>query len=161
MSTEVLVEVSDFARSEYGISAATTTAMLHYGYVLLAIAGVDGEVSPSEMDWLVRHQRRFGAPEHVIAAYGDFDYRGADIPALLKEIVTDVATWKPEPHLVYHAVQMCSAHGVYGWREQRKVAAAARVLGVPGDVVLTIQTLVDMENATGKMRRALFHIDTF
>lgn len=161
MSTEVLVEVSDYARSEYGISAATATAMLHYGYVLLAIAGTDGEVSPSEMDWLLRHQRRFGAPEHVLAAYRTYDHRSADIRELLAEIVTDVATWKPEPHLVYHAIQMCSADGVYGWREQRKVAAAARVLGVPSDIVLTIQTLIDMENATGKMRRALFHIDTF
>ena len=59
--------VSSYAKDEYGISAATVEAMVNYGYVLLAIAGADEEVSEKEMEWLINHQSKFGAPEEVLA----------------------------------------------------------------------------------------------
>jgi hypothetical protein len=160
MQGEVMLEVSDFSRAEYGISAATATAMLHYGFALLAIAGGDDDVTPAQRDWLIRHQRRFGAPDEILDRYLDYDHRGADIATLAKDIVTDVPTWSPAPHLIYHAIQMCGTDGGYDIRSQRKVARAAHLLGVTDDIVLTIQTLIDMEGAVGKMRRALFGIDT-
>jgi uncharacterized tellurite resistance protein B-like protein len=157
---ERLIEVSEFSRSEYGISAATATAMLHYGYALMTIAGADGKVSPAELKWLVTHQRKFGAPEEVTAKYAGFDYKSADLRTLIHDIVTDVKTWNAAPNLIYHAIEMCSADGTYAAKEQKKVQEAAKILKVPGDVVLTIQALVEMEAAATKMRRALFHVDT-
>lgn len=157
---EKLIKVSDFSKAEYGISAATATAMLHYGYALLAIAGADGEVSPAELSWLVTHQGKFGAPAELTAKYAAFDYKTADLRALLGDLVTDVKTWAAAPNLVYHAIQMCSADGNYAAEEQKKVHEAAKILNVSGDVVLTIQALVEMEAAATRMRRALFHIDT-
>jgi tellurite resistance protein len=157
---EKLLDVSDHAKAQYGISAATATAMRNYGYALLTIAGADGMVSPKELDWLIRHQRTFGAPEEILAQYAKFDFKDADLAKLLKGIVTDVKTWDAAPNLVYHAVQMCSADGVYAAKEHKKVIEAAKDLHVADDTVLTIHALVDMETATAKMRRALFHIDT-
>lgn len=158
--SETMLGLGDFSRAEYGISAATATAMRHYGFALLAVVGGDGEVTPAQRDWLIRHQRRLGAPDHVLDAYLDFDHRSADIEALVAEIVTDVPTWSPAPHLIYHAIQMCAADGGYDFASRHKVARAARRLGVTGDIVLTIQTLIDMEGAVAEMRRALFGIDT-
>lgn len=157
---EKLLDVSDFARTEYGLSAATRTAMLHYGYALLAIAGADGTVSPAEMPWLISHQGKFGAPEDVVDQYRAFDYKTADLKALIAESITDVATWTAGPSLIYHAIQMCAADGVYSAKEQRKVQEAAKLLDVPDDIVLTIHALVEMETATATMRKALFHTHT-
>jgi tellurite resistance protein len=151
-----LIGVSDHARTQYGISSATATAMLQYGHALLAIAGADGVVSPKELDWLVRHQSKFGAPDEIVAQYADYDFAGADLPALLTGIVTDVPTWNPAPSLIYHAVQMSAADGVYADKERAKVLAAAKLLGVPDEVVLTIHALVEIEAATAVMRQALF-----
>jgi len=155
-----LLDVSDFARSEYGLSAATATAMLRYGCALLVIAGADGRVSPAELQWLVSHQRKFGAPEDVIAQYVTFDYKSADLKALVVNSVTNVPTWTAGPSLIYHAIQMCAADGVYSTKERKKVSEAAVLMDVPADVVLTIHALVEMEAATTMMRKALFHTHT-
>ena len=157
---EKLLDVSDHAKAHYGLSAATATAMRNYGYALLTIAGADGKVAPKELDWLIRHQRTFGAPEEILAAYAKFDFKTGDLTKLLAGIVTDVKTWDAAPELIYHAIQMCAADGVYAAKEKKKVLEAAKMLKVPGDTVLTIHALVDMEAATAKMRRALFHVDT-
>lgn len=156
---ERLLAVSDHAKSHYGLSAATATAMRNYGYALLTIAGADGKASPKELDWLIRHQRTFGASEEILAAYAKFDVKAGDLAKLLAGIVTDVKTWDAASELVYHAIQMCAADGVYATKEKAKVVAAAKTLKVSGDAVLAIHALVDMETATAKMRRALFHID--
>lgn len=55
MSNETMIAVSSFAKDNYGISAASVESMTNYGYVLLAIAGADGEVSPQELEWLIKH----------------------------------------------------------------------------------------------------------
>jgi len=135
MASEHMVPVSEFARDDYGIAAATETAMLHYGYVLLAIAGADGDVAPAELDWLVRHQRKFGAPQHVIDSYAAFDHRSADLRQLLTEIQVDVPTWSAERHLIYHAIRICRADGAYTEAERAKVDSAAQLLGVDRDIV--------------------------
>jgi uncharacterized tellurite resistance protein B-like protein len=157
---EKLIDVSDFARTEYGLSAATQNAMLHYGHALLAIAATDGKVSAKEMQWLVSHQRKFGAPDEVIAQYHTFNPRGADLKALLADSVTDVPTWNAAPSIIYHAIQMCSADGTYAAKERASVQRAAKTLGIPDDVVLTLHALVEMETATAQMRKALFHTHT-
>lgn len=157
---EKLLDVSDFARTEYGLSAATTTAMLHYGHALMAIAGADGKVSPKEMSWLVNHQRKFGAPEDLLAQYAGFDFKKADLAKLAADSVTDVPTWSAGPSLIYHAIQMCAADGTYAAKDRKKVLQAAKLMKVPDDVVLTIHALVEMEAATASMRKALFHTIT-
>lgn len=159
MSAETQLKVSSFGSSQYGISAASRRAMINYGKVLLAIAGADGAVSAKEYEWLVEHQRKFGAPEDVIAEYAKFDYRTADFGALMAEISVDVATWRPAPHLIYHAIQMCGADGHYAEAERSKVVKAARALGVSDDIVLALHALIQMEKAVYDMRAALFHVN--
>ncbi|NES80231.1 MAG: hypothetical protein F6K10_01340 [Moorea sp. SIO2B7] len=159
MTDEKMQAVSSFAKDEYGISAAPVEAMINYGYVLLSIAGADGEVSQEEMEWLINHQKKFGASEKIIELYKSFDYKNAIIADLLP-ITCDVETWSAEPNLIYHAILMSSADGVYAEAERAKVKEAAKILGVRDDIVLTLESLVDMERAVSNMRKALFHIKT-
>ncbi len=158
MNDQQMLEVSDLGRDLYGMSGAPRQALINYGKVLLVIAGADGSVSPAEYEWLVNHQRKFGAPEDVIAEYEGFDHQSANLEELLAEISVDVETWEPAPHLIYHAIQMCSADGTYAEAERSKVLRAARALGVRDDIVLTLHALIQMEKAVYDMRAALFHV---
>lgn len=96
----------------------------------------------------------------MIENYKSFDYKNADIKELLANITVDVDTWSAAPELVYHAILMSSADGVYAEKEREKVKEAAKIMGVPDDIFLTIESLVEMEKAALNMRRALFHINT-
>ncbi len=158
MGGEQMLKASDLGRELYGISEGPRQAWINYGKVLLAIAGADGRVSPAEYNWLIELQRKFGAPEDIAAEYENFDYQSADFDELLADITVDVETWNPAPHLIYHAIQMCGAEGTYAEAERSKVIRAARALGVPDDVVLTLHALIDMEKAVYNMRAALFHV---
>ncbi|NEQ63556.1 MAG: hypothetical protein F6K53_42130 [Moorea sp. SIO4A1] len=55
---------------------------------------------------------------------------------------------------------MSSADGVYAEEERAKVKEAAKILGVADDIVLTLESLVDMERTVVKMRKALIHVNT-
>ncbi len=160
MTDAQMQTLSSFAKDEYGLSAATPQAMINYGYALLAIAGGDGEVSEAEMEWLINHQAKFGAPEDVVELYKSFDYKNANLQELLPDIKADVETWSLANELVYHAIKMSSADGVYAEAERAKVKEAAKILGVADDIVLTLESLVNMERAVLKMRKALIHVDT-
>ena len=158
MADQERLKISDFGRDAYGMSEAPKLAMINYGKVLLMIAGADGEVSPAEYQWLIEHQRKFGATDDVIAAYEGFDHQAADLDELLADVRVDVETWDPAPHLTYHAIQMCGADGVYSEAERTKVVKGARALGVGDDIVLTLHALIQMEKAVFDMRAALFHV---
>jgi uncharacterized tellurite resistance protein B-like protein len=155
-----MMPMSELCQDLYGLSAAPQEAFLNYGKALLVIAGADGEVSEAEFAWLVDHQRRMGAPEEVIDQYSAFDYREADLADLLPSIRTDVDTWQAAPHLVYHAIQMCGADGVYAEAERAQVLRAAGLMGVKDDIVLSLHALVDMERAVADLRAALFHVSS-
>lgn len=158
MESEQMLAVSSFGRDSYGMSGAPRQAMINYGKILLVIAGADGTVSPAERNWLIEHQRKFGAPEDVIAEYENFDHQSASFEELLSDVKVDVETWNPAPHLIYHAIQMCGADGAYGEAERSKAIRAAQALGVPGETVLTLHALIEMEKAVYDMRAAIFRV---
>ncbi|RRQ75869.1 hypothetical protein CQW39_23810 [Streptomyces griseofuscus] len=159
VTTTRMVPMSDLCQDPYGLSAAPPEAFLNHGKALLVIAGADGEGSEAELARLVDHQRRMGAPEEVIGPYEEFAHRRAELMDLLPAVRTDVDTWQAAPHLVYHAIQMCGADGVSAEAERAQVLRAARVMGVPGDIVLSPHALVDMERAAGDLRAVLFRVN--
>lgn len=160
MSDDRFLEVSSYSKEAYGFNATTRQAMLNYGHALMIIAGGDGEVSEAEMNWLINNQKKFGVPEDIIESYPSYDYKNGDLESLLPEIVVDVESFEAQPNLLYHAIKMCSADGVYAEEERAKVLQAAKILKVSDEVVLTLHALIEMENAVTKMRKALFHVET-
>ncbi|MEQ9671650.1 TerB family tellurite resistance protein [Coleofasciculus sp. G2-EDA-02] len=125
-----VVPASQYMKKNLGISEAPYEAYLNYGYVLLAIAGADGEVSTGEMNWLLNHQRMVGAPEELMEKYKSFDYKSAKLEELLSHITVDVSTWSSSRTLLYHAIQMARADEDYSSEEQKAVKKAAKLLNV-------------------------------
>ncbi|MEQ9481617.1 TerB family tellurite resistance protein [Coleofasciculus sp. F4-SAH-05] len=155
------VPASQYMKKTLGISSAPYEAYLNYGYALLAIAGADGEVSTAEMDWLLNHQRMVGAPEELMEKYKSFDYKSAKLEELLSHITVDVSTWSSSRTLLYHAIQMARADEDYSSEEQKAVNKAAKLLNVEDDIALALNKLVEMEEATNGLRRALLQTETW
>ncbi|MEQ9357472.1 TerB family tellurite resistance protein [Coleofasciculus chthonoplastes] len=155
------VPASQYMKKTLGISEAPYEAYLNYGYALLAIAGADGEVSTAEMDWLLNHQRMVGAPEELMEKYKSFDYNSANLEETLSHITVDVSTWSSSRTLLYHAIQMARADDNYSSEEQKAVKKAAKLLNVEDDIALALNKLVEMEEATNGLRKALLQTETW
>ncbi len=154
-----VLPASEFLKNNLGISAIPTEAYLNYGYALLAISGSDGEVSQAEFDWLVNHQRMAGAPEEVIAQYKTFEYKNANLEAILEKISVDVSTWSKSRSLLYHAIQMARADENYSVEEQKAVKKAAKLLNVADDIALAMRRLVEVEEAITTLPKALLQTE--
>lgn len=159
MSTAQKVNFSEFLKTNLGISNAPYEAVLNYGYALLTIAGADEEVSEAELNWLIDHQCKVGAPEEIIEAYKTFDYKNANLESLLSKISVDVSTWSKSRTLLYHAIQMSHADRDYSAQEQAAVQKAAKLLKVEDDIALSIGRLVAAEEAITALRKALLQTE--
>jgi tellurite resistance protein len=150
------IPLTEFSREEYGIREVSPESLLNYGYALLVIAGADGEVAPAEMQWLLHHQRRFGAPPEILALYETYDFRGADVADVFRTVRVDSESWQGARHLLYHAVHMASADGVLHEAERARVLEAAERLDVTEDIALALIALVALERSSTALRQSLF-----
>ncbi len=157
---EQMIAGSEYLKRTQGLSSAPLEAYLNYGYVLLVIAGADGDVPESEMNWLINHQRMVGAPEEVLEKYKTFDYKNAKLEDLLPKIKGDAPNWSAPRTLLYHAIKMSRADKDYSKEEQEAVKKAAELLGVPEDITVALKVLVEMEEKTESMLKALILTET-
>lgn len=157
---EQMISGSDYLKRRQGVSSAPFEAYLNYGYVLLVIAGADGDVPESEMNWLINHQRMVGAPEEAIEKYRTFDYKNAKLEDLLPKIKADIPGWSASRVLLYHAIKMSRADNDYAKEEQEVVKKAAKLLGIEDDITLALNILVEMEEKVDSMRKALIQTET-
>ena len=54
--------------------------------------------------------------------------------------------------ILYDAIRMCSADGDYAQEEKERVAEAGKILQVSKEGIITIEALVDLEQAASKLR---------
>ena len=127
---------------------------LRYLLSLKIILGADG-VHPLEAHALTRGMQLMGVPETVVAEVEQFDALGKDL--------ADYLPLRPSRArarlLVYDAVRLASADGLYSDEEREAVANAARMLGVDTGTLRALEGLVQMERAVEQMRRGLLQAD--
>ena len=61
--------------------------------------------------------------------------------------------------MLYQAIKMSRADGVYHDKEKAAVARAAQILGVERSVVASLESLVEIEESADKLRLAIFETD--
>ncbi|TAE00786.1 MAG: hypothetical protein EAZ97_05035 [Bacteroidetes bacterium] len=153
------IKASPLATAIYGYTSASVQSWSNYGYALLIIAGADGEVSESEMAWLLNvHEKMLEAPGEVIEALHSFDFKNHSLEMVLHKISFDVPI-NYKRTLIYDAIKMAHADLFYAPAEQKAVHQAAILLGVPSEVTCALEQIVNMEMAADKMRRFLLHIE--
>jgi len=136
----------------YGMSLVPKNLWKEYGYVLLNIAGSDGEVSDPELEWLVSScAEAIGVEEDIIKKWEDYDFEEDDLEELFVNLNT--ATFGNfNKLLIYDAIRMCSADGDYADDEKSQVYHAAQIMKVAPEAVTAIEALIELEQAAEKLR---------
>lgn len=145
-------DIHKIAPTFFGISMVPKASWKEYGYILLNIAGSDGEVSDPELEWLtVDCAEAVGVEQDIIAEWEDYDFEDDDLEELFFSFnSSSFANFNKL--LIYDAIRMCSADGDYAEDEKDQVYHAAKIMKVPPEAVTAIEALVDLEQAANKLR---------
>lgn len=151
----MLSEYSKLSPTFYGITMVPEESWKDYGNALLKIAGSDGLVSDPEMEWLtVDLAEHVGVDDEIVKSWLKFDHHKADLIKIFntfnKKSITSF-----DKVLIYDAIRMSYADDEYALEERQQVAEAAKILGIRSDELIAIESLVELERVTNKLRQNL------
>jgi uncharacterized tellurite resistance protein B-like protein len=130
------------------------SAIFYFCCALMVISGADGQVSRAEERWLLDvFARSEKLDPQLIDLLRSFEYRAVRLEELMPFIQTD---YMASEALLYTGIKMSRADTVYHSAERRYVHRAAELLGVPMDIAMTLEGLVDTEEHLEKARKHLF-----
>jgi uncharacterized tellurite resistance protein B-like protein len=125
---------------------------LGYLKALKIIIGADGEIAPKEAEALRKGMNRLGVSDEIVGTIERFKIKGVTLAEVLPNLTPG---GKRAKLLIRDAIEICRADGVYAQEEKNAVYNAAKLLGVDEDTVRAIQSLVEMEHAVKRLRKAL------
>jgi uncharacterized tellurite resistance protein B-like protein len=145
-------ELVKFAPLFYGMSLVPKKIWKEYGFALLCIAGSDGEVSDPELEWLtIDLAESLGVDMETVADWEEYEFEESNLEEIFGKIRhASIANFNKM--LIYDAIRICSADGDYAEEEKDMVAEAAKILQVSREAVMSIEALVDLENAANRLR---------
>ena len=139
-------------RWRYGHGPGQRGQTLAYFRALKLIIGADG-MADSEWAALRREMERIGAPDDLIEAIRAYQ-PGADA---IEDLLPIDAMRSYARMLLYDAIRVAFADGVFHPKERELVDRAAEFLRVDRPMARAIEGLVEMEMTTARVRRELFH----
>ncbi|MGD1912019.1 MAG: hypothetical protein ACFB2X_14535 [Rivularia sp. (in: cyanobacteria)] len=160
MTVATTLTGTSYAKKRYNVTAPVSVDVAkNYVRAIVAIASADGELAQKELDWFVEEQQMLGAPSDFIEEnIIKFDGKNANIEELLGGIHYDFSL-NFRRCMLYQAIKMSRADGVYHDKEKAAVARAAQILGVERSVVASLESLVEIEESADKLRLAIFETD--
>ena len=140
---------SQFIRMIYGVDSINAEDNANYARALMIIAGADNEISEGEWTWFFERGKAMGVPAVVLDSFKDFDWRTAKIEDFVgsNKAVARI--------LLFDAISMSRADGVYTPEERACVREAASLLGVSEDVVDNLEDIIEMDDALRRTRLRL------
>ncbi len=160
MSSGKSLQPTKYAQHRYNITALVDfDVAVKYGGALMAIAGADGELAEKEFQWYVDEQALLLVDsQEYIERLRKFDWKNANIEELLNGLKYDFPL-NFRRTMLYQAIKMSSADGVYQEKEKAAVAKAAEILGIERSMVISLESLAAMEDASERLRLSLFETD--
>jgi tellurite resistance protein len=146
------------AKSTYGTNAVSMSNWEKYANALLVIAGADGEVSPPELSWLLNEfADLINAPDSFRENLRNFQFQNFSLEEVLQNIdFPPNISYKRL--LLYDAIRMSYADGVFSDDEKEAVYAVAKQLDVPLFYAQAIEGLANTERSLKTIRASLFEI---
>ena len=130
-------------------SEATTLAYLKALKVLIA---ADGDVAPEELAALRKGMKRMGASDAVVKAVEDFNPMGVSVSSVIPNLTSG---GRRARLLIRDAIELCSADGTFAEAEKAAINGAASSLGVSAETVKVLHSLVELEAAAKRLRKAV------
>lgn len=160
MASGKTLQPSQYAKRRYNLTKPIDFEVaVKYGGALMAIAGGDGELAEAELQWYIDEQETLLAePQEYIEELRKFDWKNANIEELLSGIRYDFPL-NFNRSILYQAIKMCRADGNYHDKEKATVARAAEILKIEHHVVVSLESLAELEDATERLRLSLFETE--
>ena len=160
MASTNSLKVTSYARKKYNVTAPIDVDVAkNYIRAVVAIATADGELAQRELDWFVEEQHLLGLPSDLIEEnILKFDLNNAEIEELFGGIHYDFLL-NFRRCMLYQAIKMSRADGVYHDKEKAAVTRAAKILGIERSVVVSLESLVEIEESADRLRQAIFETD--
>ncbi|HBQ98732.1 MAG: TerB family tellurite resistance protein [Roseofilum sp. Belize BBD 4] len=149
-----------YAQNRYNLTQPVDfDVAIKYGGALMAIAGADGELAEAEFQWYIDEQELLMEnSEEYIAELRKFDWKNVSV----EELLTGISYTFPlnfRRSMLYQAIKMSRADGTYHEKEKAAVAKAAKILGIERSVVVSLESMAELEEASQRLRLALFETD--
>lgn len=160
MSSGQAMQPTQYAKQRYNATQPIDfDVAVNYGGALMAIAGADGQLAEAEFQWYVDEQELLMVDsQEYIEALRQFDWKNANIEELLSGISYDFPL-NFRRSMLYQAIKMSRADGSYHEKEKAAVAKAAEILGIERSVVVSLESLAELEESTERLRLALFETE--
>lgn len=160
MSNGKSLQPTQYAKRRYNITAPIDfDVAVKYGGVLMAIAGADGELGEAEFQWYADEQETlFLESEEYIETLRKFDWKNAKLEELLSGIKYAFSI-NFRRTLLYQAIKMSRADGLYHEKEKEAAAKAAEILGIDRSGLVSLEAMAELEDATERLRLALFETE--
>lgn len=136
----------------YGRTPKSRTQGLNYLKALKLIIAADGEIATAEWQALQKGMQRMGVSADVVETMTQFDPASSSLEELLADMKKG---GKRARMLVRDAIELSRADGVYAAAEKAAVRRCADLLGVDAATVKALESLVEMEHAVKRLRKAL------
>lgn len=139
-------------KERYGRLPKSEAQGLNYLKALKCIIAADGEIAEAEWKALQKGMQRMGVSAEIIERVTQFE----PSPKSLDELLADMKKGgKRARMLVRDAIELSRADGVYAEAEKAAVHRCAQLLGVDSTTVKALESLVEMEHAVKRLRKAL------
>ncbi|MEL7036512.1 MAG: TerB family tellurite resistance protein [Cyanobacteria bacterium J06592_8] len=160
MSSGKSLQTTQYAKHRYNITQPIDfDVAVNYAGALMAIAGADGQLAEAELQWYIDEQELLMVdPQEYIETIRQFDWKSAKIEELLSGISYSFPL-NFRRAMLYQAIKMSRADGSYHEKEKAAVAKAAEILGIERSVVVSLESVAELEESTERLRLALFETE--
>jgi uncharacterized tellurite resistance protein B-like protein len=149
MSTFTELVGTSALRETLGVSGIPAPLFVCVARALKVVLAADGEIHGGEMNAYLESCRRFGAPDELLRELRTFDPSTTTVDECFEGVDPDSI---PARSLLYEAIRIAKADGVYGDSERRAVRRAAELLGIDDEWLVNITALVDAEESLRNLR---------
>ncbi|MCP4657144.1 MAG: hypothetical protein GY856_17180 [bacterium] len=140
-------------KDRYGRVPKDDDQVRAYAKAVKIIVGADGAIPEPEQKALCKGLKRLGASEQVVGEIKQFDPIGAKLEDVLGAVTKGGLRARM---LLRDGIEISRADGHYAAEERAATARAAEILGVDEMTLRSIESLVEMEHAVKRLRKALF-----
>jgi uncharacterized tellurite resistance protein B-like protein len=139
-------------KARYGRTPKSEDQALNYARILKTIIAADGDIAAGEWTLLLRGLKRLGASAEAVADITAFEPGSVSLETLAAGLKPG---GKRARLLLRDAIEISRGDGVYAQAEKAAVRKTAALLGVDDSSVRAIESLIEMEHAVKRLRKAL------
>ena len=154
------INLNPVAKELYGLEKLPLETMVAHRRSLLSILGANGTLTEQEYEWVMKRnlwsqkypKSTIDLEKEIIKAC---TFNEINLVEELKKITTPINTGR---WLVYDSIKILGTEDEYAFTKRLMLYKAVQLLEIDVSVVNAVESIVEMEKASEKMRQSLFQV---